>query len=296
MKKLLAIILTLIMILSLASCGKKTDDAAVIKGVGKSDIKVANAEGVLADVLKKGVLTVGTSPDYPPAEYVDLATNELKGSEMVLAQYIANTLGVKLVVEQMDFAGVLTAVDTGKVDLGISGFGYKADRAESYELSHGYSGTGEASHHTILVPASEKDNYKSLADFAGKHLNAQAGSLQQMYVEDQIENPNLELVSTLDQAILNLQTGKVDAIALDKTTAQKYAASSEGMFYSVFDSGIEFDLSLYDDYAGNVMACKKGETSFVSTLNQIIDDVTAKGLYSEWYAAAKKDAGIEDEE
>ena len=293
MKKTLAIILTFVMLFSFASCCKKTEPTEVIKGVGKADIKVENAEGVLAEVLKKGVLTIGTSPDFAPSEYIDMETNELKGCEMVLAQYVANTLGVQLVVEQMDFSGVLTAVDTGKVDIGISGFGWKKDRAELYELTHGYTGTSEASHHTILVRTEDKDKYNSLADFDGVHINAQAGSLQQMYVEDQLPNANLELVTTIDQSILNLQTGKVDAVALARTSATQYANTSDGMFYSMLDKNIEFDLSMYDDYSGNVMACKKGETSMVEVLNQIIADVTEKNLYTEWYDAAKKDAGIE---
>ena len=57
---------------------------------------------------------------------------------------------------------------TGKVDIGISGFGYKADRAEQFELSHGYQASSAAAHHTLLVPADKADEYKSLADFSGK--------------------------------------------------------------------------------------------------------------------------------
>ncbi|MBR3250324.1 MAG: transporter substrate-binding domain-containing protein, partial [Erysipelotrichaceae bacterium] len=108
------------------------------------------------------------------------------GSEMMLAKYVADCLGVKLKIETMDFNAVLTAVDTGKVDMAFSGFGWKADRAEAFELSVGYIGDDSVTYHTLIVPAADADNYKTLADFVGKHIVAQAGSLQQMYVEDQI--------------------------------------------------------------------------------------------------------------
>ena len=108
------------------------------------------------------------------------------GSEMMLAKYVADCLGVQLKIETMDFNAVLTAVDTGKVDMAFSGFGWKADRAEAFELSTGYVGDSSVSFHTLIVPADQKDNYKSLEDFVGKHIIAQASSLQQMYVEDQI--------------------------------------------------------------------------------------------------------------
>ena len=132
-----------------------------------ASLDLSNADGVLKDILDKGVLVVATSPDYPPAEFVDAATGEVKGSEMTLAKYIADNLGVELQIEAMDFSGVLTAVDTGKADLGISGFGYKKDRAENYELSLGYTGSSEAACHGLLVPADQVNSYSSLSDFSG---------------------------------------------------------------------------------------------------------------------------------
>ena len=105
---------------------------------------------------------------------------------MMLAKYVADCLGVDLKIEAMDFNAVLTAVDTGKVDMAFSGFGWKADRAEAFELSTGYVGDSSVAFHTLIVPADQADNYKSLEDFVGKHIVAQASSLQQMYVEDQI--------------------------------------------------------------------------------------------------------------
>ena len=74
----------------------------------------------------------------------------------------------------------------------------------------------------------------------------------------------LELVTSLDQAILALSTGKCDAIALDGTTAENYVAQSNGQFAM---SGVNFDLSIYGDYEGNVAAAKKGETSLMAVVN-----------------------------
>ncbi|MBQ4233405.1 MAG: transporter substrate-binding domain-containing protein, partial [Firmicutes bacterium] len=128
---------------------------------------------------------IATSPDYPSAEWID-DKGVVWGNEMMLAKYFADCLGVELKIETMDFNAVLTAVDTGKVDLGMSGFGWKEDREEAFQLSNGYIGSDDVSFHTIIVPAKDKDNYKELKDFQGKHILAQANSLQQMYVEDQI--------------------------------------------------------------------------------------------------------------
>lgn len=269
--------------------------------LGKADADLSKADGKLKDILDKGQIVLATSPDYPPSEFVDDQGN-VKGSDIMLAQYIANSLGVDLKVETMDFNAVLTAVDTGKVDIGISGFGYKADRAEQFELSHGYQSSSVAAHHTLLVPAEKADEYKSLADFSGKKIDTQANSLQEMYVTDQIPDADLQKVATLDQAILELQTGKIDAIALDSTTAKNYAETSDGMFVSVYEkNGVEFDLSQYADESGNVAAVKKGETSLIDAVNQVIDSLATSGkyesnLYTDMYYAACDAAGVSPNE
>lgn len=269
--------------------------------LGKADVDLSKADGKLKDILDKGQIVLATSPDYPPSEFVDDQGN-VKGSDIMLAQYIANSLGVDLKVETMDFNAVLTAVDTGKVDIGISGFGYKADRAEQFELSHGYQSSSAAAHHTLLVPAEKADEYKSLADFSGKKIDTQANSLQEMYVTDQIPDADLQKVATLDQAILELQTGKIDAIALDSTTAKNYAETSDGIFVSVYEkNGVEFDLSQYADESGNVAAVKKGETSLIDAVNQVIDSLATSGkyesnLYTDMYYAACDAAGVSPNE
>lgn len=269
--------------------------------LGKADVDLSKADGKLKDILDKGQIVLATSPDYPPSEFVDDQGN-VKGSDIMLAQYIANSLGVDLKVETMDFNAVLTAVDTGKVDIGISGFGYKADRAEQFELSHGYQSSSAAAHHTLLVPAEKADEYKSLADFSGKKIDTQANSLQEMYVTDQIPDADLQKVATLDQAILELQTGKIDAIALDSTTAKNYAETSDGMFVSVYEkNGVEFDLSQYADESGNVVAVKKGETSLIDAVNQVIDSLAKSekyesNLYTDMYYAACDAAGVSPNE
>lgn len=274
---------------------------ALYEELGKADIDLSNADGLLKEIIDSGVITMATSPDYPPSEFVDL-DGTVKGSDIMLGQYIANSLGVELKVETMDFDAVLTAVDTGKVDMGISGFGYKEDRAEQFELSNGYQTSSSANHHTLLVLAENVDQYKSLSDFDGKTIDAQANSLQEMYVTDQLPGATLQKVTSIDQAILELQTGKVDAVALDSTSAKNYASTSDGLFKSVYEeNGVEFDLSMYADKSGNVVAVKKGETSLIEVINQIIEQMMSSGkyednLYTDMYYAACDAAGVLPEE
>jgi polar amino acid transport system substrate-binding protein len=302
-KKLIATALLAVMVLSLAACGGKSAAsdkyAYLLEDFKDLELVKVNtkSEGVLAEVLKNGKLVVATSPDYPPAEWIT-EDGTVYGSEMMLAKYIADCLGVELAIETMDFNSTMLAVDTGKTSIAISGYGWKADREESYELSNGYIGDPEnESYHTLICPAGEESKYKSLEDFVGTHIIAQASSLQQMYVEDQILSldtdgtTELELVAQLDQAILSLASGKCDALALDSTTAKKYVEESGGKFAL---TGIKFDLEMYGVHEGNVILAKKGETAMMDAINEIIDFVMEKGYYEDFYMYARKKAGVDE--
>lgn len=262
----------------------------------KPELDLSKADGALKNILDKGTLVIATSPDYPANEFIE-EDGTVYGSEMMLAEYVAECLGVQLKIETMDFSGTLVAVDTGKVDMAFSGYGWKADREEQYQLTIGYTGNTKDYGHTLIIPAADEGKYKTLEDFVGKHILAQASSLQQMYVEDQIValDPNggteLEMVATLDQAILGLASGKCDAVALDGHTAENYVAQSEGQFAL---TNIKFDLTRYGEHEGNVAAAKKGETSLVDAVNTIIQFAIDHEYYPAWYTAARERAGIEE--
>ena len=266
----------------------------------KPELDLDNATGVLADVLKEGVLTVATSPDYPPAEWVD-DSGVVYGHEMMIAKYIASCLGVDLAIETSDFSSTFVSVDTGKADIALSGYGWKKDREEAYEISVGYVADPESeeSKHTLIVPAGQEDNYDSLDDFVGKKIMGQANSLQEMYVTDEIlaldkdGTTTVEQVATLDQAVLGLASGKCDAVALDNSTAENYVASSDGAFAL---SNVYFDLTPYGDYSGNIALAKKGEKDMIEAVNACLDTAVENGYVHTWYLNAKAAAGTQEVE
>ena len=106
-----------------------------------------NPANRLEEILQRGKLIVATSPDFAPQEFIDdskKGQEQYVGSDILMAQYIADQLGVELEIQAMDFAMVLSSVDLGESDMAISGFGWKEDREDSFELSDGFNKTGEA--------------------------------------------------------------------------------------------------------------------------------------------------------
>ena len=116
MKKIISAILAVAIIalsvFTLASCKKNNDDTPT--------------------------LTVAFSPDFAPMEFVDSSQkgdDKYVGFDILLTYYIAKELGMKVELKPMSFDAVLMAVETGAVDLGISGFSWTPERAETYRLS-----------------------------------------------------------------------------------------------------------------------------------------------------------------
>jgi len=238
----------------------------------------ALAENRLEKILAAGKLTVATSPDFAPAEFIDptkTGQESIVGEEMLLAYYIAEQLGVELVIEAMDFSAVQGAVSQAKIDLGISGFSPTPERAESMELSDPYEFEVAENEQGLLVRTEDSALYASLEDFAGKKVAAQNGSLQQNLVNSQLPDSKIELITNLNDAVMMLITGKVDAIASSYTS---------GVAYAVNYPGIEMSSVFFDWRSpGNVIMATKGEAELIARVNEIIAQAKDEGLFEQWH-------------
>ncbi len=260
MKKILAAVLSLMVLVSLGSG--------------------ALAENKLEKILAAGKITVATSPDFAPMEFVDpskTGQESYVGCDLALARYIAEKLGVELVIEAMEFSAVQGAITTGKVDLAISGFAYTPERAESMELSDPYNveeRDAETYQQGILIKKADFDTYKTFADFAGKKVAAQNASLQYNLLTSQIPDAKPEIITSLNDAVLMLITGKVDAVAASRENGEAFAANYPDLCMSQV---------VFDQYSeGNVVAVTKGETALMEKINEIIAEVNELNLFPQW--------------
>ena len=92
-------------------------------------------------IRDRGYIEVATEPSFAPNEFIDTTKtgqDRYAGSDIQLANYIANELGVELRLKPMDFTTVLGSITSGKYDLAISALAYTPERAESMNLSKGY--------------------------------------------------------------------------------------------------------------------------------------------------------------
>ena len=252
-------------------------------GAAKLDLSSITGEGDKLDkILQAGVITCATSPDFAPNEFIDISSGETKyvGCDMELAQYIADSLGVKLEIVPMKFDAIKAAVTTGQVDMAISGLAYTEERAKNMQLSELFGNTDADEGQGIIVLKENVDKLKTADDFNGKTILAQNGSVQLDLPTTQLPKANGTPIADVNHGAMEVITGQADGLTLDLAVAKVLITAHKEL--AISDFKFEYESK------GNVIGCTKGETKLVNALNMVVKEVNEKGLYKQW-----KDKAVE---
>ena len=267
---------------SAATAGSTTSDSNT-SGATKLDLSTITGDGDKLDkILKAGVITCATSPDFAPNEFIDISSGETKyvGCDMDLAQYIADSLGVKLEIVPMKFDAIKAAVTTGQVDMAIAGLAYTEDRAKNMQLSDLFGNTDADEGQGIVILKENADKLKTADDFAGKTVLAQNGSVQYDLTTTQLPKAKCTPIADVNNGAMEIMTGQAEGLTLDLAVAKVMINTHKELAIS----GFKFEY----ESKGNVIGCTKGETKLVNAINQIVKEVNDKGLYKQW-----KDKAVE---
>ena len=252
-------------------------------GVTKLDLSSITGDGDRLDkILAAGVITCATSPDFAPNEFIDISSGETKyvGCDMDLAQYIADSLGVKLEIVPMKFDAIKAAVTTGQVDMAIAGLAYTEERAKNMQLSDLFGNTDADEGQGIIVLKENVDKLKTADDFNGKTILAQNGSVQLDLTTTQLPKATCTPIADVNNGAMEVMTGQADGITIDLAVAKVMINTHKNL--AISDFKFEYESK------GNVIGCTKGETKLVNAINLVVKDVNDKGLYKQW-----KDKAVE---
>ena len=124
---------------------------------------------------------MATNATFPPYEYVD--GEEYKGIDIEIAQAIADAMGKKLEVDDIDFDSIIPAITTGKADMSLAGMTVTDERKENVDFSDSYA-TGVQ---VIIVP--EDSDITGPDDLANdKMIGVQQGTTGHIYCSDTPKN------------------------------------------------------------------------------------------------------------
>lgn len=212
-KKLLALSLSAVMAATLlCGCGSSnsTDTA-----------EDATAAEATVSTVNDGVLTMATNAYFPPYEYYE--GSDIVGIDAEIAQAIADKLGLELKIEDMEFDSIITAVQTGKADMGLAGMTVTEERLQTINFSDTYA-TGIQS-----VIVKEDSDIQTLDDLQGKKIGVQLSTTGDIYASDDYGADNVEQYNKGADAILALTQGKIDAVIIDNQPALSFVDSNEGL-------------------------------------------------------------------
>ena len=267
MKKIIATAVLGIMTMGLAGCGSSNDK----NSASKTDL--------IENIQKNGKLVVGMSADYAPYEfhYIDENGKDVIGGfDVDIANEIANKIGVDLVIQEMDFDALVSALPAGKVDLVISGMNPTEERAKVVDFSEVYYN----SKHGILVRAEDADKYQTFADLEGAKVGVQLGSTQEKIAKTEIPNVNLQQLSNINNLILELKAGKVDAIVMEKPVAEMAVKSNPELAVGK---------PIYEEQTGgNAVGIAKNNPQLLAKVNEVITELNESGKMDEYIAKANE--------
>lgn len=207
MKKLLALVLAVVMMMGVAS------------------VAFAEETNSLDTVKAAGVLKVGIDAAFAPLTFKD-ETGAYVGYDIELAAAVAEKLGVAVEYVEVDWANLDAALADGSIDCVWSGMTIDANRQKTMTISDAYL----QSNTVILV---HKDVAGFIEDLADKTIVFQAGTTIEDYLTEQLSYISsmviLKTTATSDDAIAAMLAGEADAVMIDSVYANYQIANNEAL-------------------------------------------------------------------
>ena len=265
MKKVSALILALTMCTAmLTACGggsstttSSTGSAAPAPNTSATTSEAGADEGY--KLATEGTLTMATNAQFPPYEYYD--GDDVIGIDADIAKAIADKMGLKLKIEDMEFDSIITAVSTGKADLGLAGMTVTPDRQKNIDFSDSYA-TG-----VQVIIVKEDSTIAKPDDLKGKKIGVQLATTGDAYATDEYGKDSVVQYNKGSDAVMALSQGQVDAVIIDNEPAKSYVAANKGL--KILDT--EY---VTEDYAACIA---KDNTGLTKAVNKALAELKADG-------------------
>lgn len=272
-KKVMGAVLASTFLFTLVSCGGGAN-----KGTSAAGDK---AKSKVQEIKDKGVLTLGTSANYPPYEFhknID-GKDTIIGFDIEIAKEIAKELGVKLEITDMKFESLVASLQTGTVDMVIAGMNPTEERQKSVDFSNIYY-TAE---HGIIILNKDKDKYTNKDSLKGKTVGAQKGTIQEGLAKEQISDVKFKGLNTVSDLIMDMRVGNIDAVVCELPVAEYNLKKSDDL-HVITDTGFKVD----ETEKGSAIAMPKGSGDLVELVNKVIKKLADEGKIDKFIVEANE--------
>lgn len=266
MKKLGAVAASLAFAGALALTGCGNSDAPA-DSAGSADASGSDTMQLVTD----GTLTIGTSAEYEPFEYME--DGEYKGFDLELAQAIADDLGLELKIENVDFDTIVPGVASGtKYDMGIAAITATPEREKEVGFTDSYYMDDQA----IVTMADNTeitgDNYADALNAEGVKIAVQSGSTAEAFAKENFPNAELVPFKNATDCFAAVQSSQANALVTNRSVAAQLVATSFS------NEQVIKQISTGEEYA---IAVNKDNTALLDALNDSIAKLTEDGTVDE---------------
>ena len=272
--KILALGLCAAAAFGLAGCGGSSPAKS------SASQQVQKESPLMQKIKKSGKLVVGTASGYPPYEFVDTSSGEKKviGIDMELAQKVADKLGVKLEVQDMNFQALLSSLTGGKVDVAIAGINPTDERKKSMDFSDNYLPTEQK----VIIRKADADKYKTVEDLYGKTVGVQKSTTQEALAKEKIKDAKIVGLAHVPEVVLELKQGKVDGLVVEGIVGEQYVIFNDDLMFS--------DIKFPGAVKNSAAAVQKGNEDVLAVINEVIKENTDNGNFKKWTEEYSKKA------
>lgn len=248
MKKLGILALIVSLSLLLGACGKQESDL-----------------NSLETVLDNGYLILGLDDTFAPMGYRDNEGNVV-GFDIDLAQAVADELGVELRIQPIEWDSKILELNSGNIDMIWNGLTITPERQEQITFSEAYLNNRQ------IVLTTSSTTITDVSDLTGLTVGVQLGSSGQSALEgNDVYSDIAEMIqfNTFTEALLDLQTGRIDALVIDEIMGRYIVTESD---YDV----VVTDVSLGDEEYG--IGFRLEDVELQTRIDEILNQLQADGI------------------
>ncbi|CAM3258131.1 ABC transporter substrate-binding protein/permease [Vagococcus fessus] len=238
----------------------------------------ASEGSTLERIKEKGTLTIGLSADYPPYEFHATVNGKdtVVGADVSMGEKIAKDLGVTLKIEELGFDALLGSLQTGKVDLVISGMAPTPEREKEVAFSNPYLQLDQK----IIIRKEDQEKFKTTSDFSDSKVGAQKQSTQEALAQKELTGAKIVSLQKVTDMIMTLQNKKVDAIVLEGPVAEAYVSQNSELTLA--------DVKFKEGDSELAIALKKEQPELLTAVNKSIKQIDDQELMPSYKEAAAK--------
>ncbi|NPV79325.1 MAG: basic amino acid ABC transporter substrate-binding protein [Firmicutes bacterium] len=215
------------------------------------------------------VLKVGTDAAFPPFEFQDEKTGEIKGFDVDLITAIAQEMGMKAEIINTAWDGIIPGLLNGNYDVIASGMTITDERAQSVDFSDPYFTAG-----LVIATLANNDSIKTPQDLAGKKVSVQINTTGDLFASKMKELGEVKRFNLVPDAFLELKNGGVDACIMDLAVAKDFVKQDNS--FKIVGNPITVE------YYG--FAIRKGREDLLKNINRALATLKSTGKYDEIYA------------